>query len=81
VCAHPFDGFSAAGKGHGTLSSELSAQRQWRVVEEACACLMMRNKMEKGSSTWEEMGWGAGAMRQRRAGGGCRWRSTTDETE
>jgi hypothetical protein len=42
---HPFDGFLAVGKGRGALSSELAAQRQWRMVEEACACLMMRNKM------------------------------------
>jgi hypothetical protein len=52
----PFYGFSTARKGCGALSPELVVERQWRVVEEACACSTTRNKMEKGSSTGEEMG-------------------------
>jgi hypothetical protein len=63
LCAHLFDGFSAARKGRGALSPELVAQRQWWVVEEACASSMMRNKMEKGLSTGEEMGRGLGVVR------------------
>jgi hypothetical protein len=78
---HPFDGFSVAGKGCDALSPELAVQRQWRVVEGACACSLMRNKMEKGSSTWEEMGRGPGAVRQQRASDGHGRRSATNEAE
>jgi hypothetical protein len=54
-------------EGRGALSPELAVQRQWRVVEEACVCLMTRNKMEKGSSTGEEMGRGPSIVRQQHA--------------